>query len=159
MVFKRIKRFIFKKRSNAVIEGTDHESWSDLQYMALPLKISKDVSLINDGNYRFLFYGKANDFENVDRVDDKSRLEVKIDSLFFPNECIAIDENGKAVYGNNSDSFEIDATAIALERPRSIVLKDGRIFIEEDMLKKDSYLKVVPSIIKMSKKIFDYLQT
>lgn len=41
-----------------------------------------------------------------------------------------------------------------LERPRTICTLDGRIFVEEEMLKDDQYVKALPEIVKTSKKIF-----
>jgi len=48
-----------KEIFNAVIEGAYHDLWTDLNYKIAQLEVPEEVSVLNDGTYRYLLYGKT----------------------------------------------------------------------------------------------------
>ena len=41
-----------------------------------------------------------------------------------------------------------------IERPRTVCMRDGRVFISTDMIKDEAYLGVLPSILEKAEEIF-----
>ncbi len=126
---------------NAVIEGTYHDEWSNLNYKIALLGVSEGVALLNDSIYKYKFYGITEDFQKIQKINyEIGNLETKIDFLGF---CDGV---ALPYFGGIPN---------ILERPRTVCTKDGRVFIEEHMLSDKAYLETVPSIIKNVGEIFN----
>jgi len=128
-----------KEIFNAVIEGAYHDLWTDLNYKIAQLEVPEEVSVLNDSTYRYLLYGKTDDFENIKTDSNADGLERKIDFLGF---C----EGVVLPYMGGIPNL--------LERPRAVCLRDGRIFVDEHMLTNSAYLKAIPSIVKAAGELF-----
>jgi hypothetical protein len=126
---------------NSVIEGSYHDEWTTLNYKLADLNLQEDDAIINDGTYKYLFFGRTADFKSVDRILPlpENCLEIKIDSLSFGSGIVLPFRGG---------------IPNILERPRAISFKDGRIFIESNMISDARYLKAIPEILKTASELF-----
>ena len=115
-----------RKEFNAVIEGTYHDNWSNLNYKITQIEVPENTAVLNDGTYKYKLHGRTDDFENVQRVNGEAGdLEAKIDFLGF-----------------------------ILERPRTVCMRDGRIFVDDHMITNKAYLDAVSSVVKTAGEIF-----
>jgi len=129
-----------KEEFNAVIEGTYHDDWTQLHYKLAHIQVPEDTGVINDGMYKYHFYGKTTDFQSVQPINGEAKgLEAKIDLLCFSPGVVLPYSGG---------------TPNILERPRTVCTKDGRIFIDESMLDNEDYLGVIPSMVQNAGEIF-----
>ena len=113
---------------NAVVEGTYHDQWKTLNYRVLKIEIPEEITTLNDGTFKYKLFGKTDNFESIQKVEIEGP-EKEIDFVGF-------------------------LCSWFLERPRTICTLDGRIFVEEEMLKDDQSVNALPEIVKTSKKIF-----
>ena len=124
---------LFKKQGNpfdALVEGSFHDEWAHQHYTVAKLSAPKDVQVINDGDYQYELYGTTQDFKNINLTTEPSGLEFKTESL-------------------------ISTSTMFIERPRSICLRDGRVFVDTDMKKDKAYLmQVVPNLINFAEHVF-----
>jgi hypothetical protein len=120
---------IKKEEINALVEGTYHDEWGTLQYKFVNLPIGA-ASVINDGSYRYRLYGITPDFEKTISLTDVGDLELQVEDLG----CI-----GK--YN-------------PIERARALILKDGRIFIDQHMLKEQEYVGRLLGLLKIAREEF-----
>lgn len=117
---------IRKLKFNAVIEGTNQDEWSSLQYVTRRIKIPSNTTVVNDENYQFCLYGRTSDFQTVKPIRESTEtLETKISPLVF-----------------------------TLERPRAICTRDGRIYVDRMMLKDKAYICALDTIVQTAKEIF-----
>lgn len=117
---------IRKLKFNAVIEGTNQDEWSSLQYATRKMRIPSNTTVINDENYQFCLYGRTSDFQTVEPLEKSiETLETKINPLVF-----------------------------ALERPRAICMRDGRVYVDKTMTKDEAYIRALDKIVQTAKEIF-----
>jgi hypothetical protein len=129
-----------RKDFNAVIEGTYHGELRNLNYKLVQLQIPEDAAILNDGIYRYKLHGKTEDFESIQKVNDGvGGLEVTIDFLGF---CEGV------VLPYKGGILKI------LEIPRTVCMRDGKVFIGEHMSMDKTYLDVFSSIVKTAGEIF-----
>jgi hypothetical protein len=118
---------------NTMIEGCQMaERGLNPNYFGLKLSIPKNVSIVAVPQYKFLLYVRDFDLSN----------KLEIPSL---GKGFSIEET----VGNLVWFFEC---------PRSLITKDGRIYIREDAFtnsRKDYLEGLVPKILKDCKKIFE----
>jgi len=120
---------------NAVIEGTYHDEWNRLNYKIAELQIPEGTQVINDGTYRYV------NFESKPDEKSKGGLETMVDSLgFLPGIVLP---------------FRGGTFPQVLERPRAVVLRDFRVFVDEGMLKDQKYVSVLPNILMNAGRIFN----
>lgn len=129
-----------KPSFDAVIEGTYHDEWNTLNYKLARLNVPSNVGTLKTGGYVFPLYGVAENFQNVKKTTSSSPVEINIDSLEMCNGVTL------PYQGGERSQF--------IERPRSVYLIDGRIFIEKNMRYEPGYLDAVPKIVENSGKLF-----
>ena len=128
------------KEFNAVIEGTYFDNWYSFNYKIALLEIPAETSVLDDNIYKYKRYGKTNDFQNIQEVDRESNnLETKIGFLGFCDGIVLP---------------YIGGIPNVLERPRTVCLRDGRIFIEDHMLTDKAYIDRISLIVKSIGEIF-----
>lgn len=117
---------LFRKRRQpeylAVIEGTFHDEWRNLQYKLSELSIPEGTTVVNDGVYDYIFYGRSEDFQTVQIVESSESPVLTTKSLISSDDVI-------------------------LERPRAVYTKDGRVFVEKNMLSDAAYLETIPEML------------
>ncbi len=132
-----------KSLINIVIEGGFQNSWRDKHYKISGLAIPEGVTKINDGEYNFTLSGKT-DFVNIEEVKYNGNKEITIESLAS---CKGISLEYNNYPPNNW-----------LQRPRSIITRDGRIFIDHsfDIEYHVEYgTNIIPSMVALSKDFFN----
>lgn len=135
--------FIKKERKdfNALVEGTYHDNWKNLNYKLVQINVSEDVAVLNDGIYKYKLHGRTDNFKKIERTNGETGdLETKIDFLGF---C----EGVVLPYRGGIPSF--------LERPRAVCMRDGRVYIDEHMVTDRLYMDAIPSVIKLAGEIFE----
>jgi hypothetical protein len=124
---------------NAVIEGSYHDDWNHHHAKLAQLDVPDDVQRLNDGVYKYALYG---------RYDNNSLLELKPGDLEkeigFLGFC-----NGVMLPVHQGLSSRV------LERPRSFLLRDGRVFVEEHMLDDQEYMKILSQLLQQTYELFD----
>ena len=143
----KIKRQIQKKLTfNIVVEGTESDDWKTLNYKVanIPYGVEEDAVLISDGVYRYGLYGKTEDFKTVKRQkpEEVGELEIKLEDFLGFSPGVVLPFRGGAAVN-------------ILGRPRAICTRDGRVFIDDGMMKDREYLKVLPKIVESAKEIFE----
>jgi len=129
-----------RKDFNAVVEGTYHDDWRNLNYKIAQIVVPEDTAVLNDGKYKYKLHGRTDDFENIQRVNGEAGdLEAKIDFLGF---CEGVVLPYKGGIPN------------ILERPRAVCMRDGRIYVDEHMVTDESYVNAVSSVVKTAGEIF-----
>lgn len=128
---------------NVIVEGSYSGVTKDAGLKIMRFEVHEDAASINDGEYRYVFYGKTDDFENIKKVPSEvSGLEVKINPL-------------SSILG-----IVLEARTVFLPRPRTVYIRDGRIFVEEYMRNEESYMSaVVPSTLTFAGKVFANRET
>lgn len=129
---------------NTVIEGTFQDEWYSLHYKIALLNIPEDVSVLDEGEYKnkYRLYGRTEDFKNIQQVmvEEKNGSELKLDCGLWVCSGVVLPYVG-GIPG-------------ILDRPRTVCTRDGRIFIEEDMIKNSIYLNVLPEILSIAGELF-----
>ncbi len=131
---------------NAVIEGSFQEGWKTLYYKLARLEVPQDVSVLNDKTYRYQLYGKTEDFNGIS-IAVGNGLEAKVPDLA---DCHGI------VLSNESD------IEFMLERPRAVCMRDGRIFVDINMMEDAQYMDAMFDVVRNAGRIFqsgEYLKT
>ncbi|PIN81279.1 hypothetical protein COV11_02265 [Candidatus Woesearchaeota archaeon CG10_big_fil_rev_8_21_14_0_10_30_7] len=129
-----------KKSFNAVVEGTAQDDWMTLNYKLTRIEVPENVVVLNDGVYKYKLHGRTEDFENVQVTNaEAGDLEAKINFLGF---C----EGVVLPYCGGISNF--------LQRPRAICMRDGRVYIDENMATDDSYVNAVSLVVKTAGEIF-----
>jgi len=108
-------------RFNAVIEGTFHDEWTRFNYKIVQIDVPVRTSVINDVTYKYglAAVARTKDFQSVIETSEiAEEREVKIDSLGFCNGVVLPYRGG---------------IPNLLERPRTVFMRDGRIFVERHM--------------------------
>jgi hypothetical protein len=123
---------------NAVIEGGFHDDWCTLHYKILALNVDAESS-IGDGVYHYPLYGKTQDFASLELA--ASQVRMKIPFLAFHKGVLLPYRGGPFPF--------------LLERPRSVFLDDGRVFVEERMLPDSNYMSVLPKAMGDAKTLFE----
>jgi hypothetical protein len=98
------------------------------KYKVIPISIDKNATFLNEGNHGFELYGKT----DFDKISMYSRQEIR---------------SGLASM--------IGSLAGNLDTPRSIITKDGKIFMNKVNISEKEYLKNLPLIVQNAKSIFD----
>lgn len=125
---------------NTLIEGTYHDEWSFFHYKMANLEIKEDIIIINDGIYKYFLYAKRKDYRKLDKKVSKENIEQKLNFLGFCDGLV-LPVSGQL------PNF--------LERPRTLILRDGRVFIDDHMMDDQNYLKALEDIAKKrAKEIF-----
>ena len=127
-----------KSRFNSVIEGAT-DVLAECCYKIAFLNMRPKTNVLFDGLYKYVLYGKTKDFKGIQKEIKIRCLETKIDSLVV---CQGIVLKDPGVFER------------ILERPRTVCMDDGRIFIEEEMLNDKNYKKIIPGIINIAGGIF-----
>lgn len=139
-ILTRIKSLIAPPEPfNAVIEGTYHDEWSTLNYKLARLQVPENAAVLNDGTYKYQLHGKTADFKNLQKAAGESSLEAKIEFIGFCNGVVLPYMGG---------------IPCILERPRTVCMKDGRIFVDEHMSTDKLYMDAMTSIMGSAGKIF-----
>ena len=129
-----------KNDFNAVVEGTYHDQWITLNFKITRIEIPENTAVLNDGVYKYRLHGRTDDFEHVQRVNGESGdLEAKINFLGLYEGFVLPYKGG---------------ILNILERPRTVCMRDGRVYIDEDMAIDKFYLSAVPSIVKAAGEMF-----
>jgi len=127
------------KKFNVFIEGTYQDEWKRLNYKMAQIKVPKNTTVLNDGIYKYKLYGKTDNFEDIQKADEGvENLETKIDSLGV---CkgIVLQHGGLLPH---------------LERPRAVCMRDGRLYVDEHMIKDKAYVGSIQKILKKAGEIF-----
>lgn len=129
------------KDFDAVIEGTWHDEWRRSHYKVARLEIPEKISVVNDGEYTYGFYGITEDFQHIVKIEKRNGLEFKLAPLNF---C-----PGRVLSGNGGSFPNV------LERPRLICVMDGRIFLDNKLSNRnEDYISAIPDIIKIAGEVF-----
>ncbi len=129
-----------RKDFNAVVEGTYHDDWRNLNYKITQIEVPEDTAVLNDGTYKYKLHGRTEDSENIQRANGEAgNLEAKIEFIGFC-EGIVLPYRG--------------GIPNILERPRAVCMRDGRIYVEEHMATDESYVNAVSSVVKTAGEIF-----
>ena len=130
----------FRRSFNAIIEGGSQGNWRDLNYKVARIKIPKEAYSLYDDTYKYVLYGKTEKFDDIKKSEHKEGgLEINLNSLTFSKGLIIPFKEGDVI----------------LERPRSVCMKDGRIYIEEGMLKDEDYLEALSYVLDTANKVFN----
>ena len=121
-----------KKNFNAIIEGTEYDDWRSLKFKITYIEVPENTGVINDNTYKYLFYGKTENFHDVKKEENRNSLETKVGSFAFCQGVPAI-----------------------LGRPRSLIMRDGRVFIDSDMMAREDYLKAIEDVLEDAKEFFE----
>ncbi len=129
-----------RKDFSAVVEGTYHDEWRNLNYKITQIEVPENTTVLNDGAYKYKLHGRTDDFKNVQRVNEETGdLEARIDFLGFCKGVVLPYQGG---------------IPNILERPRAICMRDGRVYIDEHLITDESYLSTVSSIVETAGEIF-----
>ncbi|MBI2110464.1 hypothetical protein HYT51_01665 [Candidatus Woesearchaeota archaeon] len=129
-----------RKNFNAVVEGTYHDEWRNLNYKLTQIEVPEDTAVLNDGIYKYKLHGRTGDFKNVQIVNGESGgLETKIDFLGFCEGVVLPYDGG---------------IPNILERPRAVCMRDGRIYVDEHLATYESYVDAISSVVKTAGEIF-----
>ncbi len=128
------------KRENpevdTVVEGTYHDDWRKLHLKLVHLEVPEDVRTVKDGTYIYVLYGITEDFKTVQQRSAETTGEVEVESLAF---CKGVINTGGRV----------------LERPRSLVTRDGRVYVDESIRTSQKwYEESLDMIVETAGKIF-----
>ena len=124
---------------NALIEGTYPDDWGAFHYKIAQLDVPKGINVVNDRSYRYLLYGMTRDFRDFyvyQRAFGEIDAEHEVDSLVFRDGIVL------PFKGGNPN---------VLDRPRSILLDDGRFFTS---MMWDKYICFIREILKTGKEVF-----
>ncbi len=110
---------------NAIVEGVCADLTYKLNYKFVEIAIPQEAGILNDGVYTYQLYGNT-DFQTIEENGGKIQ-EVSIDSLIF---C-----KGPVV------SFTPPSRI--LEHPRAVIMRDGRVFVEQGEMGNVGYLKAL----------------
>lgn len=127
-----------KEKFNAVIEGTYYDDWTNLNYKIAQLQIPEHVTVLNDGHDTYNLFGETSDFQTFKTVGETVGLEAVID---FLGHC-----EGVVLPYRGGFPF--------IDRPRTVCMRNGRIYVEKTMAASEAYLKMIPSILKTADEIF-----
>ena len=113
---------------NAVVEGNSHYNLKIPLFKLVNLEIPENVFLIDDTSRRFNFYGVTNDFKKIERRDLDVGTFKRVDRLSL---CPGI----VLPYRGEFKSL--------LENPRTVILKDGRVFVENGIRRNLEYMRLL----------------
>ena len=114
-----------KEPFNAVIEGSFHDEWWSFHYKIAQLEIPKRATILNDSTHRYKLYGITDDFKYIRGAEDSSDgLEFLMD--FKVGHDLATCEGVLLPHDKKLDHSY-------MMRPRAVVLRDGRIYIDDSM--------------------------
>jgi len=129
--------------SYTIVEGTNAGDMYDSIFKLIGLDVANDTNILNDRINRYLFYGTiTNSGLNI----DSSFLNPKETGIGQP-----LSSYPGAILTEYTES-KISSNAV-LEYPRAVFLKDGRIFIRENL--NQDYLKWLPDICRLTTKMFE----
>lgn len=111
-----------------ILEGAHYGSWSELRYTEYVLDVPENVALIQDEDNTYVLYGRTTDFQNIDTEKQGSEvLQVK-DSINF-----------RIFHGT----------------ARAIYVRDGRIFINQEILDNTAYMSKVGNLVMGFKELLE----
>lgn len=128
---------------DAIVEGTPADGMYDSTFKLIGLDVAENTNILNDGINRYMFHGTIT-YSGVNR--DSSFLNPKEADIGEP-----LSSYPGAILTEYTES-KISSNAV-LEYPRAVFLKDGRIFIRENLIQ--DYLKWLPDILKITIKMFE----
>ena len=102
---------------NALIEGNQNNQWEVMRYKLVALEIPQNVALLEDGVYRYGLKSTTRDFRHFEDINPSFGDEVSSFEILSLSHL-----NGLVLPYVGGNGFHI------LERPRSILLEDGRLF-------------------------------
>ncbi len=110
-----------KPTINAVIEGGFQGNWNSAHYKISNLIIPKNITKIDDGEFTFILSGNTYDFKRVEeaKYDENKEIIIDIENL----------ASCEGIYLNSRDF----PPSNWLQRPRAIVARDGRIYIDHSL--------------------------
>lgn len=118
-----------KVNVNAVLEGAHHDEWHSFTYTGVEVDIPENVATVNIESYTFGLYGVTKDFKKVERV-------------------ISNQEGAESnIKYSNSNAFGL--------RPRSMYLRDGRVFVEKNMQNQTEYMRDISDVSEFVGEILD----
>ncbi len=131
---------------NAVIEGAFRDSLAVLTYKIAHVPVHHKASSLYDGSYKYLLVGTTTDFQGITCPSNTDRQETGLETRITESLGLC-----KGVVFNKGIGLHM------LERPRALVTRDGRVFIEEGMLADEDYLdEAIPDLLSSAKSIFAY---
>lgn len=142
-LLKSLKESVFAKEFNAIIEGNIEPD--EVEFKAARLEIPEDITILKEQDMgdenKYLLYGTG-DFDNIQKVDfdSLSSKEMDIERLGSCKGAILPYD------GWGSPNF--------LLKTRTVCMEDGRIFVREDYLKEEKYMKILSEIVEVSGEIF-----
>jgi hypothetical protein len=111
-----------------ILEGAHYGSWSELRYTEYSLDVPENISAIHDEDNTYAFYGQTEDFQNICKEEQNSSVLEIADSINF-----------RIFHGTC----------------RAIYVKDGRIFINQDILDNKDYMSNIESLVMGFKEILE----
>ena len=130
-----------KKIFNAVLEGCYHDNSGAWNFKLLNILVPVRSETILDDEYSYGLYRELDDSDKADEIRRSSTdLEHRIACLRFCKGIVLLSS------GEVSDSG-------LLERPRSLYLGDGRIYVERGISNDRFYLERIPKLLSYSKTI------
>ncbi len=155
---------------DVVVEGGYAGNWRGLFYKLTKLDIPDDIGLIDDGIYKYAFYGKIDYLKISELFKGKDRvvgLWDKINNLIVEEKPkdramrlgmpLAFQEGNVFGYDFPKDvknSVSALGLGCILDRPRLVCLSDGRIYIDESMKNDKEYIKAIPMILFEAYRMF-----
>jgi hypothetical protein len=127
---------------NAIIEGTEQDEWRLFYFKLAHVEVQERVARINDRVYRYELHGKTKDYSHIENAESQPGLEAKVDFLGF---CPGVVLRSSPVQ--------------VLGRPRTVCMRDGRIFIDEHMKEDSQYVEALVKSLEDMGKMFNDKRT
>jgi hypothetical protein len=125
---------------NTIIEGSYHDNWKNFHHKLSYIDVPNNTTAIDDGENVYPLYGVTRDFHTTQMVKSVGELELKTDSLSLSKGVVLSSQGGPFVN--------------ILEEPRTICLRDGRIFVGSTMLMEEGYIEWIPRIVESAGEMF-----
>lgn len=166
--FESLTENITEREFDAVVEGCYPEDWSDY-YKILKLELPKkshykgiwrSLAYLEDHDFKYELFGYTDGYEIIERIDRvNGDLKAEIDSISDWDGLVYSTEGLLVTSENGSDGEE---PVQELDKPRSIILDDGRIYLNRSMLSNNAYIRHLAGftpessrILKSAKMLFD----
>ena len=122
---------------NAVVEGTEQDEWPRFYFKLVSIIVPEGSIKIGDGVYAYELHGRTKDYGMIEPAQGTPNLEAKIDFLGFCPGVVLRDHPTQV-----------------LGRPRAVCMRDGRIFIDQDMRREELYVSMLMEALPVVGKLF-----